>query len=45
MKNICSVIDVELCDDSVTESFSGAELALENGFIRNFIALFLIMRY
>lgn len=27
------------------ESFSGAELALENEFIRNFIALFLIMRY
>lgn len=30
---------------TVTESFLGVELALENGFIRNFIALFLIMRY
>lgn len=30
---------------TVTVSFSGAELALENGFIRNFIALFIIMRY
>jgi len=38
-------MDMELRDDSVTASFSGAKLALENGFIGFFIAVLLVMRY
>lgn len=45
MKQICSVVDMEPCDDSVTTSFSGAKLALENGFIGSFLVVLLAMRY
>lgn len=45
MKQICLVLDMEPCDDSVTASLSGAKLALENGFIGIFIAVLLVMKY
>jgi len=42
---ICSVTDMESSDESVTASFSGAKLALEDGFIGIFIAVLLVKRY
>lgn len=45
MKQICSAVDMEPCDDSVTALFSGTKLALENGFIGIFTAVLLVMRY